>query len=493
MHSTKTIIVDTAVKTQPIANNKISSNTPVEEIHRIFQLQQKNKQNVKNTTAKERKKKLNALKRMIFDRREDIQQALYKDFRKAPAETDLTEIYPTVSEIRHAAGRLSDWMRPHKVETPLSFFGTSSKIIYEPKGVVLNISPWNYPFQLCLIPLVSIIAAGNCAMLKPSEFTPHTTKAIKELLAKVFNEDEVAVIEGDHTVSSELLKLKFDHIVFTGSPGVGKIVMKAAAEHLTPVTLELGGKSPVVVDETAAVKAAAKRITWGKLVNSGQTCIAPDYLMVHEKKYDALLEELKNSIENSYGKDQQQSEDYCRIINNRHHARIKQLIEDAVEKGANVYYGGKVDDNEDYISPTILTDVPEDAAIMQEEIFGPVLPVMKYRDLSEPLKLINSKEKPLALYVFSKNKKNIDTVLHNTSSGGTSINDTLLHNTQPNLPFGGVNNSGIGSLHGLFGFKALSHERGILKQHMGRGSAENMYPPYTGFVKKMIDFTLKYL
>ena len=485
--------MEVTTQSKPVSSQKTSPNTPVEEIQRIFESQQKNKQNIKNTTAKERKKKLNALKKAIFERREDIKQALYDDFKKAPAETDITEIFPTVSEIRHAVGSLNEWMRPTKVETPLSFFGTTSQVIYEPKGCILNISPWNYPFQLCLIPLVSIVAAGNCAILKPSEFTPNNAKIIKEILAGIFPENEVAVVEGDHTVSSELLKLKFDHIIFTGSPQVGKIVMRAAAEHLTPVTLELGGKSPVIVDESASVKSTAKRITWGKFLNNGQTCIAPDYMMVHESKHDEMLQELKNSIENAYGNDAKNSEDYCRIINHRHHGRIKKLIEDAVEKGANVYYGGQMDDNEDYISPTILTDVPEDAEIMHEEIFGPVLPVLKYKDLNEPLEVINSKEKPLALYVFSKKQKNINQVLNNTSSGGTSVNDTLLHNTQPNLPFGGINNSGIGSLHGLYGFKACSHERGVLKQHLGRGSAENMYPPYTGFVKKMVDFTLKYL
>jgi len=487
--------MEATVQPKPAAKLQLSANTSSGEIMRLYSLQQQNKQNVKNTSAKERKRKLNALKKVIFEKREAIQQALYNDFRKAPAETDLTEIYPLVSEIRHAAVRVEEWMRPTKVETPLSFFGTSSKVVYEPKGCALIISPWNYPFQLCLIPLVSAVAAGNCAILKPSEYTPHTAAIIRQILKEVFAENEIAVVEGDYTVSEELLRLKFDHIFFTGSPAVGKVVMKAAAEHLASVTLELGGKSPVIVDETANMKASAKRITWGKLLNNGQTCIAPDYLFVHESKYNELLDELKKSVALGYGKTEEeikQSPDYCRIINSRHHARVKKLVQDAVEKGANVALGGKMDDSENYISPTILTDVPQDAEVLHEEIFGPVLPVMKYRNIQEPLDYINSKEKPLALYVFSKSQKNIDTVLNNTSAGGTCVNETLLHNAQPNLPFGGVNNSGIGNCHGLYGFKAFSHERAVLKQHMPKGSMENMYPPYKGFVLKMIDFTLKY-
>ncbi|HXH18761.1 MAG TPA: aldehyde dehydrogenase family protein [Chitinophagales bacterium] len=487
--------METFVTSKPAGRMQLSANTPSGEIQRLYNLQQQNKQNVKKTTAKERKRKLNALKKKIFEHREAIRQALFHDFRKAPAETDITEIYPSVSEIRHAVDRLEEWMHPLTVETPISFFGTSAKVIYEPKGCTLIISPWNYPFQLCIIPLVSAVAAGNCSIIKPSEYTPHTAAILKSVLKEVFNENEVAVVEGDYTVSQELLRLKFDHIFFTGSPAVGKIVMKAAAEHLTSVTLELGGKSPVIVDETANVKASARRIAWGKLLNNGQTCIAPDYLFVHESRYSEFIDELKKSVANEYGRTEEEikrSPDYCRIINSRHHARVKKLIEDAVEKGATVVMGGKIDDADNYISPTVLTDVPKDAEVLHEEIFGPVLPVLTYRDIKEPLDYINSKEKPLALYVFSKSRKNIDTVLSNTSAGGTCINETLLHNAQPNLPFGGVNNSGIGNSHGYYGFKAFSHERAILKQHLPKGSMENMYPPYKGFVLKMIDFTLKY-
>jgi aldehyde dehydrogenase (NAD+) len=488
-------VMETAVQNRNVSI-PTSPNTEAAEIQRIFDLQQANRQNVKNTTASQRKRKLKDLKNLIFENREAIQKALYADFRKPAAETDITEIYPAVSEIRHAIANVADWMRPVSVDTPLSYFGSTSKIIYEPKGVVLIISPWNYPFNLCMIPLAGAIAAGNCVMIKPSEYTPNTSRLTKELLGKLFKENEVAVLEGDYKTSAELLKLKFDHIFFTGSPQVGKVVMKAAAEHLTSVTLELGGKSPVIVDETANIKTAAKRIAWGKYLNNGQTCIAPDYLYVHESKYSEFVEEMKKNIARSYGNDEaarSQSGDYCRIVNSKHHGRIKELIENAVNEGANVEVGGQVKDDENFISPTILSNVPVGSKIMNDEIFGPVLPVFKYSNIEEPLKMINSKEKPLALYIFSTKDSNIENIINNTSAGGTTINDTLLHVNHPNLPFGGVNNSGIGSGHGIFSFKAFSHERAVMKQPALFSAAENMYPPYNGLVRKMIDFTLKYL
>ncbi|CAN5351117.1 aldehyde dehydrogenase family protein [soil metagenome] len=485
--------MDNSLQTRAIAT---SPNTESTDIQRIFQAQQANKQNIKNTTAGDRKKKLKALKDLIFKRQQDIRNALAADFRKPEAETDMTEIYPVLTEVRHAIDHVSEWMRPLPVETPISFIGSTAKVMYEPKGVTLIISPWNYPFNLCLIPLVSAIAAGNTAILKPSEYTPNTSKLVKSMMAELFAENEVAVIEGDHRTSSELLKLKFDHIFFTGSPQVGKVIMRAAAENLTSVTLELGGKSPVIVDETANIAKAARRIAWGKFMNNGQTCVAPDYLYVHESKYTLFIDELKKSLDHFYGADaasKQQSGDYARIVNARHHDRLKQILENAIENGGNLACGGQVDDKENYIAPTIVTDVSLDAKIMQEEIFGPILPVFKYSNLDEPLAVINSKEKPLALYVFSTKDKNINKVLNNTSAGGTAINDVVTHVGHPNLPFGGANNSGIGNAHAFWGFKAFSHERALLRQPSWFTSAEGMFPPYNGMVKKLIDFTLKYL
>ncbi len=473
-----------------------SPNTENVDIQRIFQAQQANKQNIKNTTPTERKKKLKALKDLIFKRQEDIRAALLADFRKPIAETDMTEIYPVLTELRHAIDHVSEWVRPLPVETPISFIGSTAKVIYEPKGVTLIISPWNYPFNLCLIPLISAIAAGNTAILKPSEYTPNTSKLVKSMMAELFKENEVAVVEGDHRTSSELLKLKFDHIFFTGSPQVGKVIMRAAAENLTSVTLELGGKSPVIVDETANIAKAARRIAWGKFMNNGQTCVAPDYLYVHESKYTQFIDELKKSLDHFYGADaasKQQTADYARIVNARHHDRLKQILENAIENGGNLACGGQVDDKENYIAPTVITDVSHDAKIMQDEIFGPILPVFKYSNLDEPLAVINAKEKPLALYIFSTREKNINKVLNNTSAGGTAINDVVTHVGHPNLPFGGVNNSGIGNAHAFWGFKAFSHERAVLRQPSWFTSAEGMFPPYNGMVKKLIDFTLRYL
>jgi aldehyde dehydrogenase (NAD+) len=473
----------------------MSPNTASEKIQQVYKAQLANRQALKNTSASQRKAKLKKLEQAIMQFREKIGDAIYADFKKPRPETDLTELSPTLIEVRHAMSDLATWMRPKNVDTPLSYFGTSSKLIYEPKGTTLIISPWNYPFNLCIIPLVGAIAAGNTAIVKPSEYTPNTSRVVKDLLQSVFSENEVAVVEGDYSVSAELLKLKFDHIFFTGSPGVGKVVMKAAAEHLTSVTLELGGKSPAVVDDSANIKIAAKRIAWGKFVNAGQTCIAPDYALVHSSKYNDFIKEFKNQIGEYYGSDvaaQQQSDSYARIVNSKHHARVKQLIDDAVEKGAIVEAGAKYADSDNFIAPTLLTHVPKDAKILEEEIFGPVLPVLKYNSLEEAFQIISEKEKPLALYIFSTSNSNIEKVLSNTTAGGTAINDTLIHCSHPNLPFGGVNNSGIGSGHGYFSFKEFSHERAVMKQWNPKSSIENMYPPYTGFKKKMIEFVMKY-
>ncbi len=473
----------------------ISPNTASEKIQQVYKAQLANRQNIKNTTASQRKAKLKKLEQAIMQFREKIGDAIYADFKKPRPETDLTELSPVLIEVHHAIADLATWMRPKNVDTPLSYFGTSSKLIYEPKGATLIISPWNYPFNLCIIPLVGAIAAGNTAIVKPSEYTPNTSRVVKDLLQSVFDENEVAVVEGDYSVSAELLKLKFDHIFFTGSPGVGKVVMRAAAEHLTSVTLELGGKSPAIIDDSANIKIAAKRIAWGKFVNAGQTCIAPDYALVHSSKYNDFIKEFKNQIGEYYGSDataQQQSDSYARIVNSKHHARIKQLIDDAIAKGATVETGATVNESDNFIAPTVLTNVPKDAKILEEEIFGPVLPVLKYNSLEEAFQIINEKEKPLALYIFSSSNSSIEKVLNNTTAGGTAINDTLIHCSHPNLPFGGVNNSGIGSGHGYFSFKEFSHERAVMKQWNPKSSIENMYPPYTGFKKKMIAFVMKY-
>lgn len=472
-----------------------SENDNVERILQVFEAQKANLQSLKNTKIKERKQKLKLLKKKVFEYRSKIQEALYQDYKKPAEEADISEIYPVTSEIKHVLSHVDDWAADEHVDTPTTLIGSSAYIQYGPKGNCLVIAPWNYPFYLTISPIVYAIAAGNAVMVKPSEFTPKTTLVLKELLAEVFKENEVAIIQGDHTVSTELLKLKFNHIHFTGSPNVGKIVMEAASKHLTSCTLELGGKSPTIIDDTANLKEAAKKIVWGKYLNEGQTCISPDYILVHQSKKTELIEAMKTEINKRYGTDEnarQHNGNLSRIVNAKHFNRVKDLSEDAVNNGAKVAAGAKFDETENYIDPTILTDVSKDSRIMNEEIFGPVLPILTYNTLEEAVQMINEKERPLALYIFSKKNKNIDYIMQHTTAGGTCINETILHITQPNLPFGGINNSGLGKSHGKWGFVDFSNERSVLRQHFTFGMAQLLYPPYNKFSKFVIDFTMKW-
>ncbi|MCB0537404.1 MAG: aldehyde dehydrogenase family protein [Bacteroidetes bacterium] len=472
-----------------------SENDSLKRIQEVFELQKENLQTLKNSTAKDRKKKLKKLKDAIFSNREKIQEAIYKDFKKPALETDISEIYPTISELKHTLAHFEEWMEDEYVDTPITLIGSSAYVKYEPKGNCLIITPWNYPFYLAISPIIYAIASGNATMLKPSEFTPHTSLAVKELLAQVFNESEVAVILGDHTVSSALLKLKFDHIHFTGSPAVGKIIMKAASEHLTTCTLELGGKSPTIIDETANIKEAATKIVWGKYLNEGQTCIAPDYVLVHQSKKDELIKAMKEQIAKKYGKDKEarmQSGNLTRIVNSKHYNRLVELTQEAIEEGAVVETGATYEKDDNFIDPTILSNIAPHSDIMNEEIFGPIMPVIGFKSLDEALEIVNEKEKPLALYIFSKKEKNINYILEHTSAGGTCVNDTILHITQTNLPFGGINNSGIGKSHGKWGFVDFCNERSVLRQHLPFGMSQLMYPPYNKWTKKLIDITMKW-
>ncbi|HSN81265.1 MAG TPA: aldehyde dehydrogenase family protein [Polyangiales bacterium] len=462
------------------------------EIERIFKLQQANQYTVAKTTARERKEKLKRLERALLARKQDIRDALYADFRKHPSEVDLTEIFPVTSEIKFTTRHLRKWMRPHRVKTPLALFGAKSYIHYEPKGVVLVIAPWNFPINLTFGPLVSAIAAGNCVIVKPSEHTPHASAVTKSIIEEVFDESEVAVIEGAVETSTRLLAQPFNHIFFTGAPAIGKVVMEAAAKHLTSVTLELGGKSPTIVDETASVDAAATRIAWAKYTNNGQICIAPDYLFVHESKKDEFLAKLKEKIESFYGQDARASDSYARIVNHRHFERLAGYIEDAKQKGAKVVHGGRTVGSEDFIEPTVLTDVDPASKVMTEEIFGPVLPVQSFKSLDEPIALINSKEKPLALYIYSKSQPNIDRIIQNTRAGGTCINHSAVHFFNHHLPFGGSNNSGIGKGHGFFGFEAFSNPRGVLKQWLPFSALQLMTAPFNSLKQKIIDISIKF-
>lgn len=470
-------------------------NTPTEEIQQIFAAQKRKQLELRRSTARERIAKLKKLKQAIESTTGELEEAVYKDFRKAPLETDLTETLLVISEIKTAIREIRDWMAPKRVGTPMTLLGSRSEVVYEPKGTVLIIAPWNYPFQLAFAPLIASIAAGNTNIIKPSEYTPHTSAYIRKLVESTFTRDECAVVEGDHTVSTELLKLSFDHIFFTGSTPVGKIIMEAAAKTLATVTLELGGKSPVIIDESSDMKLAAKRIMWGKVVNGGQTCVAPDYLLVPEGKVDEFVKHAKQSVEKMYASSDNPSEskDFSRIVSTRHYQRLTELLHEAMESGAKVEMGGASDASENYIAPTLISGVSPDIRIMQEEIFGPLLPILTYRKLEEAVDFVNSREKPLALYVFSKKNKNIKYVLQNTSSGGAAINDVLIHLANHNLPFGGANHSGHGSYHGHFGFRALSHERGVLKQSRFFSALDLLYPPYTGLSRKLANLTKKLL
>lgn len=458
----------------------------------LFEKQKANKYHVGNSTYKQRIKKLNDLKHALeFTYRDQIRKALYRDFRKPFTETDLTEIYQVIGEIKHVKNNLRSWMKKQKVETPLALLGSSSWYTYEPKGVCLIISPWNFPLNLTFGPLVSAIAAGNTVILKPSEMTPNISGVMETIIKDLFDENEIALVQGEVEVSQELLKLPFNHIFFTGSPTVGKIVMNAASKHLTSVTLELGGKSPTIVDKTANIKSASKRIAWGKFINNGQICVSPDYLLIHEDIKTEFLSELRSQIHSFFTEDASESDSYCRIVNEKHFNRLNEHLEDAKSRNASIEIGGKTNSDENFIEPTVISNLPEDSSLFQEEIFGPILPVKTYSKIDEAIHYINSKEKPLALYIYSNKKQIVNEILRNTRAGSTCINNNLMQYTNHSLPFGGTNNSGIGKSHGVFGFQEFSNLRSVMKQHR-KGSIEYLFPPYNQLKQKMADFTIKW-
>ncbi|MEM7297655.1 MAG: aldehyde dehydrogenase family protein [Bacteroidota bacterium] len=458
------------------------------EIRDRFEAIRKTSYTLRTSTVKERRAKLKKLGDWILSHRKEIQDAVFKDLQKPAQETDLTEIFVVSSEIREARRKLKSWMAPKLVATSMTYLGTSAKVHYEPKGACLIISPWNYPFQLAIGPLVSAIAAGNSVIIKPSEISEYTSELIVRLCKDVFDEDEVAVILGAIDESQELLSLPFDHVFFTGSPQVGKIVMEAASKHLASVTLELGGKSPTIVDKSANIKDAASKIAWGKWQNAGQICVAPDYLLVHEDVKDKLIEELVVQSEKLYG----ERKNYGGIINRHHHNRINDLMADAIENGADLEFGGKSDRDNLRFTPTLLSNIAGSARIWEEEIFGPILPLRTYLELEEAIAFINDRPKPLAMYIFSKRKSITDQIMKKTSAGMMSVNDTVIQFAHPHLPIGGVNNSGIGKAHGHAGFIAFSNEKSVVKQRIGLTMAKTIYPPYSSFKNFMIDFMVKY-
>jgi aldehyde dehydrogenase (NAD+) len=432
--------------------------------------------------------KLVKLERAIKAHRADIRAALYADFRKPAPEAEFTEYIVTLAELKFARAKLAKWMRPEHVETPLSLFGSRAEVRYEPKGVSLIIAPWNYPFHLSITPLIAALAAGNRVILRPSEKAPATREVVAAIVREAFEPHDVACVGGEVETAVALLKLPFDHIFFTGSTHIGKLVMHAAAEHLSSVTLELGGKSPAIVDVDADVAHAAGRVAWAKYLNGGQTCVAPDYVLVHESVERAFLDKTKEAITKMYGASPEAREktpDFCRLIDDGHFARVAGLLDATVRGGAKVEAGGQTDAAQRYIAPTVLSGVGFDAPIMSEEIFGPVLPVISYRTLDEALAQINARPKPLALYAFSRKEETVEKILEGTSAGGTLVNDAILHLANPNLPFGGVGESGVGSYHGVFGFKTFSHERAVMRQTRS-SLAPLLAPPYTKVTKRMM-------
>ncbi len=461
-------------------------------IDTIFSKQLENQYTIGHTNALERKTKLKKMLKTILQYREEIQKAMFDDFKKAPAEVDLTEIYTVINELNHAIRHLKHWMKPKAVPSPISLLGTSSYIYYEPKGVVLIVSPWNFPFNLTFGPLVSAVAAGNCVIIKPSEHTPHSSALMKKIITEVFPENEVAIFEGNADVAEYITKLPFNHIFFTGSPALGKKVMKAAAENLCSVTLELGGKTPVIVDESADLSKAASRIAWAKYLNNGQVCIAPDYLYIQESIKDDFIKLFKEQVLAFYGKNPEESKDYNRIVNKGHFKRLKSYIEEAKITGAVIEMGGETDESQAFIAPTLLSNVRKDSKVMQEEIFGPILPLITFKELDEAIQHIRQHEKPLALYIFSNNKVSVNNIINQTRAGGTVINHNTLHFFNNELPFGGSNNSGIGKGHGHYGFLAFSNQRAIMKQWSPFIALDLLMPPYTDFKQKLIDLTIKY-
>lgn len=462
----------------------------MKEINDLYSSLVENRWKMSQTSASERKELLLKLKASIFKRREEIKAALYQDFKKPYAESELTEIHTSLDEINFAVKRLSKWMRPKRVSTPIALFGSRSFIQYEAKGVVLILAPWNYPFSLLINPLVAAIAAGNCVMARPSEKTPATAAILKTIVDEVFPANVARVVIGEIDLAEKLLELNFDHIFFTGSTQVGKKIMLAAAKNLTSVTLELGGKSPVIIDQDVNLEDAAEKLFWGKFMNGGQTCVAPDYVFIPENLKEKFCELFKAQIEKRFGETSNErlsTKDFARIIDTKAYERLeakilheKRLLEDRPFK------------DERFIPPTLLTDVSQNSPIMEDEIFGPILPLLSYKNLDTVIEYIQKNPKPLALYVFSKNNKMIKKVLKSTTAGGTAINHVVLHLANPHLPFGGVGPSGMGSYHGEFGFKAFSHERSVLKQ--GFFTLTNLYfPPYRGAVSRFAFRLLRWL
>ncbi|MFA5640345.1 MAG: aldehyde dehydrogenase [Bacteroidales bacterium] len=425
---------------------------------------------------------LQTLYKQIKLHEQDIIQALHEDLHKSPFEAFSTEIGLVLKEIKHHIKHVKQWQRPEKKLTPFLFFPSKSNIFKEPYGLALIIAPWNYPFQLLFSPLVGAISAGNCVVLKTSPSAPATAKVMDSIISACFSPDYVSIFHGNREMNQLLLSQRFDYIFYTGSPAVGKVVMKAAAEHLTPITLELGGKSPCIVDKNADIRTAARRIMWGKTINAGQTCIAPDYLFVHKSIKNTFITALQEAVHMMFGDNPQAAPDYPRIVS----PTAMQRLIGYIDKG-NIVFGGRYDLADKYIEPTVVDNLTADAGLLSEEIFGPIFPLMTFDDIQEVITYINEREKPLALYFFSKDKQAVHKILGQTSSGSVCINDTIIHVANHRLPFGGVGNSGMGAYHGKYSFDTFTHKKATVVSSFSVDFPIK-YPPYKGKLDKFKRF-----
>ena len=465
------------------------------EINRVFDLQKVYSTKLKNATAKERIAKLTALQDYMMhpQNRDRLCEALYHDLRKSKTETLSAEYAVIINTLKHIKRHLKGWMKDKVVPTPMALIGSKSFIRHEPKGCALIIAPWNYPFQLAINPLLYAIAGGCTVMLKPSEFSTATSQYLEDMLHHLFDAKEVRVFQGAVETSQNLLALPFDHMYFTGSPAVGRIVMTNAAKHLASVTLELGGKSPCIIGPKPDIKAAAQKLAWGKYYNNGQTCIAPDHVYVHESQVEPLVIHLKEAINKMYDPNQegiQSSKDYGRIISDRHFDRAVSMLQDATSKGARLLHGGRYDREDLFLEPTFVTDVNADMQVMQEEIFNPILPIIPYSHKEEVLQDILSRPKPLAMYILSSNKAFYNYFLNHTSAGSTVINYLMIQYANHELPFGGVNNSGIGKSHSYHGFLEFSNQRSVMRYRWGLVSL--LSPPFSKTSESLAQLIARY-
>ncbi len=455
--------------------------------YKISNIVSKQKQFFRTNKTKDikfRLENLRKLKKLILQNEEKISDAIYADLKKSRFESYMSEIAIIIDEINYHIKKLKKWSKPKKVHSPYWLFPASSFIYQEPYGAVLIIAPWNYPVNLLIMPLIGAISAGNCVILKPSDYSSHTSALIENLFKDNFKSDYISVFQGGRDTNKDLLNEKFDYIFFTGSSELGRIVMTQAAKNLTPVTLELGGKCPCIIDKDADIDIAAKRTAWGKLLNAGQTCVAPDYLFVHEDIKEDFINKLRFYFIKFYGNDIKNNKEYPRIISEKHFLRLKNLM-----KKADVIIGGEIDQKEKYISPTVIDNVKPEDPVMENEIFGPVLPIMNFTSLDTVISFINENPKPLALYYFSQSRYNHSQVLSSTSSGAVCINDTVMHITNNKLPFGGVGNSGMGCYHGKYSFETFSNTKSVIKNSK-YFDTNFRYPPYKSKLKMLKYFKM---